>query len=1167
MKFRSDRHFICNPCSGSLRQSEPMLLLPGNAADKAKRKQRVKTNDESYDSHCALVEKYEDHMNGKTPRMLKLKGGKRKRGDDEGAAAAGEDHGSGDEGHDHDKAVAVSSAHGTELSARTLLGILWPSKLFKDVVKRKPSKKEVVVVTIGGKKCTGVLRDPKHGTPLGTTEVWQTAFAKAESQTALSNSSTQLREGETEDWYRAAAQAVSFSAKEFGEGDEATLALRGGAGSSSKRACADDDLDLTWDVGVDIEGGAVSDDDQANLRRQRNKKQRGDVTPKITRIPTASPKTKGPTAIRKDKEVNISEKVLLELTQAMRTLQNADTYKNVTVKMARGFVDRVAARTTPELVAIYSAAFEGTSSSGDPKDMKILEDLTNAKATAQKMLALVAAIHATSGPESSGQALLQAVREAMDEEAILDAEKDTTFYMEMAIDRELMMASAAKQFKHMAEILDPERETEPSKVSVRLLQEALGAKEWAIVQDKKITKGLVDLLRQPEGGDAVVAYLEAMRSAKVLSEDLEDDAMGQSIAGEMAVLRKIASPWEVSLTDLDLAEAKGKLEKGTTMRIHKCMTLFPTGQRLMEEAAVAITKRTADAACEQKLTEMLALLGSGGALHPFCKSGGDDETFDMEHCLGHVIMTTKGDITISTDLTAALKLMTCHLSYLKANGSPRFSDQHKDTLAMLAQLLDTFAEVLQEKITAHIRSLMQPVFVKATGLLQALQVHGDGHQKAVQAAVPLKEVLATFGNWAMHEQSPKDLLQCMVLPEHVLEISTFWEAARNSVLVLKFSLELLCERSFPTLENENVQALHDLLDKPLRAMQTADGYQVFNEHCIQAMLRTATTAILKSIPESVLSAVLPLLSGGDGADAWATANLKQLTDLDLSTLAPVRQCAALISQHFSTLQSKAVKVKGCTTAMAFLVHMPEIVLALHHMLKHRACEKVVTEDVFKDGGLLTGLAELQKVMESIKCCSFLAQGEGERFAQKLLSETDTAQAALVDKALAAMKKDLGDHRDNLEQAQAQEGEAKSNVATMMNMAETKSFSPEVLARMLKLAQSGNARAFYEAWKSMRRIQLDYVINRDAWDRFTEKAALQVEVVALLNYDLGKASVVVATVTAVQALGRPLKKDEARKKICEMALATIRTKVGNKDSPITLPPSILAALQERCGQAQ
>ena len=57
-----------------------------------------------------------------------------------------------------------------------------------------------------------------------------------------------------------------------------------------------------------------------------------------------------------------------------------------------------------------------------------------------------------------------------------------------------------------------------------------GAQERAIVQDKKSTKGLVDLLRQPEGGDAVVAYLEAMRSAKVLSEDLEDDAPAVPVA-------------------------------------------------------------------------------------------------------------------------------------------------------------------------------------------------------------------------------------------------------------------------------------------------------------------------------------------------------------------------------------------------------------------------------------------------------------------------------------------------------------------------------------------------------------------------------------------------------------------------------------------------------------
>eukprot|EP00972_Heterocapsa_arctica_P024838 3663204-Heterocapsa_arctica.AAC.1 len=70
----------------------------------------------------------------------------------------------------------------------------------------------------------------------------------------------------------------------------------------------------------------------------------------------------------------------------------------------------------------------------------------------------------------------------------------------------------------MAEILDPVRGKkelgEPSKVNLCLLQELLEAKEWAVLQDRKITKGLVDLLRQPEGGDAVAGYLEAMQSVK-----------------------------------------------------------------------------------------------------------------------------------------------------------------------------------------------------------------------------------------------------------------------------------------------------------------------------------------------------------------------------------------------------------------------------------------------------------------------------------------------------------------------------------------------------------------------------------------------------------------------------------------------------------------------------
>eukprot|EP00972_Heterocapsa_arctica_P114481 16442639-Heterocapsa_arctica.AAC.1 len=125
----------------------------------------------------------------------------------------------------------------------------------------------------------------------------------------------------------------------------------------------------------------------------------------------------------------------------------------------------------------------------------------------------------------------------------------------------------------------------------------------------------------------------------------------------------------------------------------------------------------------------------------------------------------------------------------------------------------------------------------------------------------------------------------------------------------------------------------------------------------------------------------------------------------------------------------------------------------------------MTEDVFKDGGLLTDLAEMAKATESFQRCNFLEQGKAmkkdQRFAQKLLSESAMAGAAVVDKALTTMKKDLGVYKDKLEQAPAQEGEAKSNVATMMDLAETESISPDVLARMLKLAQSDSARAFYE----------------------------------------------------------------------------------------------------------
>ena len=69
-------------------------------------------------------------------------------------------------------------------------------------------------MVIGGESCRGVLRDPKYGRPTGSQDIWRRVFARAEQVADLSRSANQLREGETEDWFKHATKQVALTTKD-----------------------------------------------------------------------------------------------------------------------------------------------------------------------------------------------------------------------------------------------------------------------------------------------------------------------------------------------------------------------------------------------------------------------------------------------------------------------------------------------------------------------------------------------------------------------------------------------------------------------------------------------------------------------------------------------------------------------------------------------------------------------------------------------------------------------------------------------------------------------------------------------------------------------------------------------------------------------------------------
>ena len=66
---------------------------------------------------------------------------------------------------ERESTISMNQECGVE--ARRLLGVLWPTAIYKEVVGSDPKPEQLTKITISGSVITGVLRDAKNGQPSG----------------------------------------------------------------------------------------------------------------------------------------------------------------------------------------------------------------------------------------------------------------------------------------------------------------------------------------------------------------------------------------------------------------------------------------------------------------------------------------------------------------------------------------------------------------------------------------------------------------------------------------------------------------------------------------------------------------------------------------------------------------------------------------------------------------------------------------------------------------------------------------------------------------------------------------------------------------------------------------------------------------------------------------
>ena len=230
------------------------------------------------------------------------------------------------------------------------------------------------------------------------------------------------------------------------------------------------------------------------------------------------------------KEVQASERVLLECQQIIRNMSSKTEIDNTQPKQVSSLLDRVKARMTPSLLELYGQNWDVEASEG----MECLEKLRAHETTLTPMVPFIRAWHdsKTSGPD-----LLQLAKACKS-----DLYEPPSCVSMKALTRDLEQALIDEHFGHIVALL--------------LKQEA-GSKEDGVLQienaqercqfvERELIKVIVSLLRKPEKAGSVLSVLNNIFACEAgWEQHLPADG---ALVKELEVLKQLLSPMDTTLT-------------------------------------------------------------------------------------------------------------------------------------------------------------------------------------------------------------------------------------------------------------------------------------------------------------------------------------------------------------------------------------------------------------------------------------------------------------------------------------------------------------------------------------------------------------------------------------------------------------------------------------------
>ncbi|CAE7786207.1 unnamed protein product [Symbiodinium sp. CCMP2456] len=570
LAFKSERHCECNTCTCCIRTSRPDIKTK---EQKDKLQKEMAEDDTKHAAHMEIVNNYEtQHLANMTK--------KRKRGvyvDPEMEESA-------------PKQVKVGSE--SSLEFRQALGVLWPKQLFEATTGKKVKESDMTTIEEGTKVLRGILRPKSEGCPEGCTELTNVHRSFAASITTAADSETAIGKDQLDKTWAEARNAQEFATKETDVDGETQLQLTGGL----KRPASRDEWDDMFDFGPHVLGGPAPEEPApvrkgkgrgrgggkgGNKGRGRGDRADGDTPPP----PPAANKAD----VKLTKELQISEKVMLDAQHLLQNLSTGENLTGVKTKALSNIQSKISTRLSPTLVALYTQGYDPSQNAVETPGMKTLESLRVLQRQLQQVEGLVAAIN---DDDASGDSIWKAGLEAKSPD--FEPSKQLG---EFALQREVDRAAKNQNFERLLELLkcEPAVADDPTAFNASLLAED----KRNIFMNREVMRLLAELLRCDNKCAEVARLVAVVVDSKLLEQD-------SPLLAELRLLQTLLSASDASVPADAIQTALAKLQGDKSLKLHKVVNNFATGLQTINDAAKALKSRASDAALQIRLGKLVA---------------------------------------------------------------------------------------------------------------------------------------------------------------------------------------------------------------------------------------------------------------------------------------------------------------------------------------------------------------------------------------------------------------------------------------------------------------------------------------------------------------------------------------------------------------------------------